>query len=254
MQQHRLSVVIVTHNEEAYIGECLRSVEWADEIIVVDGQSTDRTAEIAQGHADHVIVRPNAMNPEVNKNIGITQATGDWILLLDADECVEESLRGEIGAVLNHQSDFVAYWIPRKNYVFGQWMQHGGLYPDYQLRLVRSGYGSYPGLNVHEPLTVQDATGYLHGHIIHIGTVRSFAQWIDKANRFTTVEANRRRQAAASSTLRAVAQTLQRFVSVFILQQGFRDGWLGFCWAGLAAVYEFIVVLKSWEAHSAGER
>jgi len=254
MQRQQLSVIIVTFNEEAFIEECLRSVVWADEIIVVDGHSTDRTVEIARRYTDHVVIRPNEINPEINKNFGIAQATGDWILCLDADERVEGVLREEIQQVLSRAPAVAGYWIPRKNYVFNQWMRHSRLYPDFQLRLFRSGQGFYPSCTVHEPLTVTGPPAYLHGHIIHVGTLRSFSHWMEKANDYTTVEAIARiAHAPPPPSFHAVVRPLSRFITSYVVWRGFRDGWLGLWWSVLAAFYEFMVILKTWELRRSEE-
>ena len=255
MPRQRLTVVIVTHNEEAYIEECLGSVvAWADEIIVVDGQSTDRTVEIARRYTDRIVVKSNEINPEINKNLGIAQAAGDWVLCLDADERVEDALQEEIQQMLSNTPDVAGYWIPRKNYIFDQWMRHGRLYPDSQLRLFRHDHGSYPGRNVHEPLAVEGPTGYLRGHIIHVGTLRSFSHWLEKANHYTTVEAmGQLEHAPPLNNLHVTVQPLKRFITNFVLRQGFRDGWLGLWWAILAAFYEFMVLLKTWELRRSEE-
>lgn len=248
MSIQQVTVIIVTHNEEAHIEQCLTSVMWAHELIVVDGESTDRTVEIARCYTDHVITRQNEINPEINKNFGIAQATKDWILCLDADERVGETLRDEIREVLSTRSTVVGYWIPRKNFIFNQWMRYGQLYPDYQLRLFQRGHAAYPGRTVHESTSMEGSTGYLCGHIIHVGTLRSFAHWMEKANAYTTLEASARaNQMSAPYWRNAVFGPLRRFISHYVVSQGFRDGWLGFCWAGLAAAYEFLVVLKTWE-------
>ena len=144
----KLSVVISAYNEERMIEDCLKSARFADEIILVDNQSTDKTTEIAKRYTNKIFFRTN--NPlmlNLNKNFGFTKATGDWILSLDADERVSKELKEEINNII-HQSSAIShqqsgYLIPRKNIIFGKWIQHGLWYPDDQLRLLRKGKGKF---------------------------------------------------------------------------------------------------------------
>src|SRR3989344_3655909 len=151
----KISVVISAYNEEAMIEDCLKSVkDLADEIIFVDNTSTDKTVEITKKYTKKIFVREN--DPVMlnrNKNFGFTKATGDWILSLDADERLTPELSAEIrNSIRAHQ--FVAYEIPRKNIIFGKWIQHSIWWPDYNLRLFRRGKGKFPEKHVHEKLVV----------------------------------------------------------------------------------------------------
>ena len=140
----KLSVTIITRDEEAQIGDCLESVRWADEIIVVDTGSADRTLEICAKYTPHVYSRPwEGYAPA--KNAAIALATGDWILSLDADEQVSAGLRREIAALQQQPLDTRAngYAVPRRNYLWGHWLRYGGLYPDYQIRLFKRGKGAF---------------------------------------------------------------------------------------------------------------
>src|SRR3989344_6118283 len=129
---NKVSVVISAYNEEKLLENCLKSVTWADQVIVVDNNSTDDTAKIAKKYADEVYSCPNNLMLNVNKNYGFSKATGDWILSLDADERVTDELKKEITNVVKND-EIAGYWIPRKNIIFGKWIEHTGWYPDYQL-------------------------------------------------------------------------------------------------------------------------
>src|SRR2546422_2116013 len=160
------SALVITLNEERNIADCLASVAWTDEIVVVDACSTDRTVELGRRFTDRVFVRPwPGYGPQ--KNFAMAQATADWILIVDADERVSEELREEIQALLQKPGSAVAYRISRRNFYYGTWIRGAGQYPDPQLRLVRRGYGRYNDLPVHEHLEVNGPIGDLHGHLDH---------------------------------------------------------------------------------------
>ncbi|PYN16095.1 MAG: hypothetical protein DME05_09485 [Candidatus Rokuibacteriota bacterium] len=142
MTRPRLSVVVVTLNEEERLRACLESAAWADELIVVDALSPDKTAQIAREFTDRVIVRPWP-GFAAQKNFAIGEASGDWILSLDADEMVSPELRGEIARVLAEGGPHDGYRTPRRNIFWGKWVRHGGLWPDWQLRLFRRGRGRF---------------------------------------------------------------------------------------------------------------
>src|SRR5262249_49602197 len=145
----RLSVVVVTLNEGDRIRACLESVAWADELIVVDAESQDKTAAVARELTDQVFVRPWP-GFAAQQNFGLEQAGGDWILSLDADELVSPALREEITTILRDGGPHVGYSVPRRNVFWGRWIRHGGLYPDWQLRLFQRGRGRFVERSVHE--------------------------------------------------------------------------------------------------------
>ncbi|HXE91040.1 MAG TPA: glycosyltransferase family 2 protein [Terriglobales bacterium] len=167
----KLSVVLITFNEEANIGRTLESVrqlvaDGAGETIVVDSGSTDRTREIAESQGAKVFVEP-WKGYAAQKNSAIDKATGDWVLLLDADESVEPGLAEEIRATLSSGTEVQGFWIPRKNHFLGRWIRHGGFWPDPKLRLFRRGSGRVQDRLVHETVEVAGATGRLYHAIVH---------------------------------------------------------------------------------------
>src|SRR5438128_112968 len=145
----KISLAIATHNEEANIASCLNSVkDWVDEMILVDGASTDKTVEIAEKAGARVYNAPNETMFHINKQKAIDKCKSDWILQLDADEIITNELKIEILDAIN--SDSVnGYWIPRLNYFMGRYLKKGGQYPDYMLRLYRRGKGRLPCKSVH---------------------------------------------------------------------------------------------------------
>src|SRR3989344_3816517 len=139
----KLSVVISAFNEERKIADCLSSVKFADEIILIDNTSTDKTQEVSKKFTSKIFIRPNNPMLNVNKNFGFAKTTGDWILSLDADEEVSKELADEIKTLIKKNPKENGFWIPRKNFTFGKWTEHAGWYPDHQLRLFRKDKGEF---------------------------------------------------------------------------------------------------------------
>jgi glycosyltransferase involved in cell wall biosynthesis len=153
IKRKTLSVAIIAGNEEKKIGDCLESVKWADEIIVVDSGSTDRTVEIAKRYTDKVFIRKwEGYAPQ--KQFAIDQATCDWILSLDADERVSPELKDEILKILESETEFDGFYIPRRNFFLGKWIKSCGWYPNYQLRLFKKGKAKVTQRKVHENLSL----------------------------------------------------------------------------------------------------
>lgn len=246
MSRARLSVVVITSNEEDRLKRCLESVTWADEIIVVDSGSEDKTVEIARAFTDHVVIRPWAgFAPQ--KNFGLECATGDWVLSLDADEEVSPELHGEILSVLAADGAPDGFRIARRNIFWGRFIRHGRLYPDWQVRLFRRGRGRFVERDVHESVDVTGPMGELGGDLVH-RSYRDVADFLARTNRYTSLAADdwvRRRRPFSGSDL--VVRPLGRFVSMYVVHRGFLDGWRGFLLAALYAYYVFIRSVKVWE-------
>ncbi len=247
MSRARLSVVVVTHNEEERIRACLESAAWADELIVVDAESTDKTATIARELTDHVVVRPWP-GFAAQKNFGLEQAHGDWILSLDADELVSAELREEIVAVLAGGAGHVGYAIPRRNVFWGRWIRHGGLYPDWQLRLFERGRGRFVERSVHESVAVDGSVGRLAGHLEH-RSYRDVADFLERAERYATLAADEWLASGRRSRplVDLVGRPLGRFLGMFVARAGFLDGWRGFLLAVLYGYYVLMRSAKVWE-------
>ena len=247
MTRATLSVVVVTLNEEERIRECLDSVAWADEIIVVDAESQDKTAAIARELTDHVIVRPWPGFP-AQKNFGLAQATGDWVLSLDADETVSPELRTEITTILTTGGAADGYMVSRHNIFWGRWVRHGGLYPDWQVRLFRHGRGRFVDRAVHEAITVDGTVSRLRGHLEH-RSYRDVADFLARADRYTSLAAEEAIAAGRPSRplIDLVARPVGRFLSMYVARGGFLDGWRGFLLATLYAYYVLMRSAKIWE-------
>ncbi len=242
----RISVVVVTLNEEERLRACLESAAWADELVVVDAESADKTAQVAREFTERVFVRPWP-GFAAQKNFALEQATGDWILSVDADEEVSRELRDEILRVVASAEASAGYRIPRRNIMWGRWMRHGGLYPDWQLRLFRRGQGRFVDLAVHESVEVAGPLGRLGAPLVH-RSYRDLADFLARADRYSTLAAEewvRRGHRPRAGEL--VLRPAGRFLSMYIARAGFLDGWRGFLLAVLYAYYVFIRSAKVWE-------
>ena len=246
MKPPRLSVVIVTRNEEERIRACLESVGWADELIVVDAESEDKTTSIARELTDHVIVRPWP-GYAAQKNYGVELARGAWILSLDADELVSPALRAEIERVIELDGPGDGYSVPRRNIFWGRWVRHGGLYPDRQVRLFRRGRGRFTERRVHESVQVDGDVRALAGDLEH-RSYRDVSDFLARADHYATLAAED--IIARGRRVRAwdfVLRPLGRFLGMYVLERGFLDGARGFLLAALYAYYVLIRCAKVWE-------
>ena len=244
---NRLSVAIIAWNEEERLRPCLESVAWADEIIVIDAESTDKTVQVAREFTDKIWVRPWA-GFAAQKNFALEQATGEWVLSLDADERVTALLRDRIGRIVRANGPADGYSIPRKNVFWGAWVRHGGLYPDYQLRLFRRDAGHFADSAVHESLVVEGHVEALDEPLLH-HSYRGLEDFVTRSNRYSTLAAQEIVSRAGRAGLADLAlRPLGRFLSMYILKFGFLDGWRGFVLAVLYANYVFLRMAKAWEA------
>lgn len=244
-----ISVVVSAFNEENKLAECLKSVAWADEIIVIDNSSTDGTARIAKKFTKHVYSQPNNPMLNKNKNYGFSKASGAWILSLDADERVSEKLAKEIqNKIVNTEDAIDGYWIPRKNIIFGKWIKHGLWWPDRQLRLFRRGRGKFEQKHVHEYLQVTGATDDLHEPMKHLNyeTISQFIRKMDSLYSESEVE-NLIATNYTVSWYDAIRFPMSDFLKIYFAQRGYKDGLHGLVLAMLQAFYSFIVFAKLWE-------
>ena len=185
MKKQTLSVVLATYNEEKNLPDCLESVEeLADEIIVVDGYSSDKTASIANQFGAKVLFAPNTAMFHTNKQKAIDEASKNWVLQLDADERVTPELSDEISKTIENPDAKNGYWIPRKNWFLGRFLMKGGVYPDYTLRLYKKGKGHLPQKDVHEQAVVEGPVGYLQEPLIHIADP-TFGRYLKRYSRYT---------------------------------------------------------------------
>jgi len=246
----RLTVTVIAWNEEERLRACLESVGFADEIVVVDAESSDKTASLAREFTDKVWVRPWP-GFAAQKNFALDQATGQWVLSLDADERVTPELAARIRSIVTAQDVAAGYLIPRRNIFWGAWVRHGGLYPDYQLRLFRRGAGRFAENAVHESVRVDGPVQTLAEPLLH-QSYRDLEDFVRRSNRYSTLAAAdwlRRGRAVSVSGL--IMKPLGRFLSMYIMRRGFLDGWRGLVLAVLYAEYVFLRMAKAWEARRA---
>lgn len=223
----RLSVAIITLNEERNLAECLASVAFADEIVVVDGGSHDRSCEIARAAGARVIEAPDWQGFGVQKNRAIDACSGDWVLSIDADERVPPKLRDEIQTALSN-SAFDVYEIPRSSYYCGRFMRHSGWWPDHVRRLFRRGTARFSPVPVHESLETDRNVGRLH-HPIEHWSYRTMEQVLDKVNHYSSLSAPMVIQRGHRPTIMtAVLHGVSAFIRTYILRRGFLDGSHGF--------------------------
>jgi glycosyltransferase involved in cell wall biosynthesis len=245
---YKLSVTLIARNEEAQIGSCLESVRWADEVIVVDTGSADRTLEICHKYTPHIYSRPwEGYAPA--KNAALTLATGDWILSLDADERVSDALHAEIAMLLQRPMVLLAdgYAVPRRNYLWGRWLRYGGLYPDYQIRLFKHGKGSFKARRVHESVAINGRVERLQ-HPIEHHSYQGIGDVIQRLDRYTDLAALDLRDQGQLFRLPALLmRPAGRFLRNYVWKQGFRDGVPGLIMAVSYAYSVFAREAKLWE-------
>ena len=251
----KLSVAIASFNEESCIGDCLNSVKGlADEIVVVDGSSTDKTVEIAKSFNAKVIVTDNKPIFHINKQQAIGECGGEWILQLDADEIIPPELTEEIKSLItNYDLPIIynAYWIKRKKMFLGKWMKKGGQYPDPVIRLFKNGKAKLPCKSVHEQMVVEGSVGELVNPMIHLPTP-SFLVYLTKDNRYSTLSALKMKEEKMSlnifSSLKYFfCKPCSTFFSIYFRHLGFLDGFPGFVFAFYSGLHYFSAYVKYWE-------
>ncbi|HYK07965.1 MAG TPA: glycosyltransferase family 2 protein [Candidatus Eisenbacteria bacterium] len=244
-----LSVVVSVFNGERYLLDCLNSIKTiADEIIVVDHESSDASSAIAKKFTKKVYIQKNDTSKiDIQKNFGFEKATKDWILSLDADESVSPQLALEIKEKIEN-SDVVGYAIPRKNIIFGKWIEHTGWYPDFQVRLFVRGKGKFTKKHVHESIEISGTVEKLNNPFIH-EAYQSIYQFLHRG--FTLYAPNEaeslRDNGYVFSYEDAIRFPFQEFLGRFFAREGYRDGFHGLILSLLMAMYHFAVFLYLWE-------
>lgn len=235
----KLSVAIIALNEQDKIAECLRSVRFADDLVVVDSGSRDQTADISRKHGARVFDHPFT-NYSLQKNFAISQCEGDWVLSVDADERIPDALVAEINAVLQSNKNCNGYFIKRINKIFGRVIRFGdSLGGDYQLRLFKKDSGSFQG-RIHERVVVQSATDRLKHPMIHEST-STVADYFHKLEKYATLEAEQMADAQRKATLVDMfLRPLICFIHRYFLLLGFLDGWAGLKYQFLSSYYVFV--------------
>jgi len=247
-ERPRLCAIVITKNEEQNIQGCLESVRWADEIVVVDAESVDRTVQAARRYTDKVFVRSwPGFGPQ--KNFAMDQATSEWILVVDADERVTDTLQQEIRRVLQAgpASDVAGFEIPRRNFFYGRWIRGGGIYPDYQLRLFRRSAGRYDDVLLHENLRLSGRIERLVHPMDH-HSMPGVREHVRKMIGYSTLGAQEKLKARSRVTVMDLAANhLGTIFKTYVLRGGYRDGVHGIIVALFAGMHTFVKYAKAWE-------
>jgi glycosyltransferase involved in cell wall biosynthesis len=252
VNRERLSALVTTKNEARTIRACLESLRWADEVVVVDSGSTDETVSIARSIADRVLEHEYE-NPAAQKNWALHKLTHPWALILDADERVTPELRREIEAVLHDPARRDGYWIQRENSFYGRPIRSAGWQRDRVLRLFDRRKGAYRPTMVHEQLELQGREGSLRGLILH-EPYRDLDQYFEKWSRYSRWSAeDLKRRGVRASAVRLLLRPWLRFVRMYVLEGGFREGRRGIVLCWLAAFSVFTKYARRWEAEMKDE-
>lgn len=286
----QLSLCIATFNEEAFIHYPLDSVyDMVDEVIIVDGGSTDKTLDIVRAYGDKVKIFPYDNPPlfHINKQRALEHAQGDWILQLDADETLSPELKQEIIRIIGigfldpnestssmeggetgrdsrplQKGEYMAYWLPRKNFFLKRFLEKGGQYPDYTLRLYKRGYARLPCKSVHENAEVLKTPG---GEVVtaaeesqFVGRLKQpllhyadpdFSRYLNRWDRYTTLDANLilERKEQISFFNYFFVQPFMTFFLMYFRHKGLMDGFPGFIFALFSAMRFFVIYTKVWQ-------
>ena len=251
MDEIKLSVVIVAKNEEEQISDCIGSVlGWADEIIIVDDESTDKTSDIAKRLGAKVFIKKMDIEGK-HRNWAYAQAKNDWVFSVDADERPTEELKREIIKVIQN-TNHVHFTIPFKTYLGDYWIRWGGWYPAAKVKLFRKSKFKYEEVEVHPRIFVQGSCGHLKNDVIHY-SYRDWGDYLNKTNKQTSFEAmkwyklslvNPRKAGRKMNVVHALWRTLDRFIRTFITKKGYRDGFIGFIVAYFSSLYQIVSYAK----------
>lgn len=243
-----ITACIITLNEEHRLPACLDSLDFVDEIIVVDSGSVDRTRKIARQYGAHVYQRKFTGFVQ-QKNYAVSLASRDWILVVDADEVVTPGLREEILSVRN-QGTLRAFRLPRMSYYLGRWIRHSGWYPDYNVRFFRKNYAIFVGGTVHERAKAEGPVGTFKNHLEHF-SYRNISDHLIRIERYSTLIAqDKYRRGKSSSITWAIGKSISKFFLTYIYRFGFLDGQAGIVIAVLAGYYNFLKYAKLWELNT----
>jgi glycosyltransferase involved in cell wall biosynthesis len=242
----RLSVIVITRNEKANISDCLQTVDFADEVLVLDNASTDGTADIARNLGARVAVTEDWPGFGPQKNRALDLAGGEWVLSIDADERVTPELREEILSTISAAPLQDAFSFPRLSSYCGQYMMHSGWNPDWVIRLFRRGKARFSDDLVHERLTAHGPVARLNAPLLHL-SFPDFESVLDKVNRYSTAGAQGlARKEKSASLWSAIAHGAWAFLRTYIFRRGFLDGQLGLALAISNAEGTYYRYAKRW--------
>jgi glycosyltransferase involved in cell wall biosynthesis len=246
LDREKISVTVITFNEEKNIKDCLESVKWADEIVVVDSGSADKTVEICKDFTDRIFFHP-WIGMKEQKQYAVNKASNSWIFSIDADERLTDEIKVFIIHELKNPSHD-GYRFPRQNYFLGRWMKHGGWYPDMVLRFFNKEKGFFGGINPHDKVIVNSGSiKTVPFPIIH-KTYNSISQYLIKQNLYSSVSAMERVKAGKKvMPILIPVKTAWKFVETYFMKRGIMDGFHGFV-AAMGSTYStFLKYVKIWE-------
>lgn len=240
-----ISVIVITYNEEDNISDCLKSLKWTDEIIVVDSKSKDNTVQIAGEFTNNVLLADNISYGE-KRNLGIENSNGEWILWLDADERITDELKNEILQIINNPDNIIsAFYVKRKSFFINKFIKHSGWYPDYTLRLFKKSTGiRFDEAKVHEKAVYIGSTGRLKNDILHY-TDKDFEHYINKMNSYTTLSSeDMYKNSKKSSVFDIIFRPAFTFFKMYFLKLGILDGYMGLVLCTLSGIHVMVKYSK----------
>jgi len=244
MEKTGITTIILAKNEEKNLPQCLESVAWVEEIIVVDDESTDKTVALAE-KAGAKIYKRKLDDFATQRNFALSKVKTEWVLLVDPDETVPQELQKEIFQAMKLKG-FDGFYFPRKNIIFGQWIKHSGWSPDHQLHFFRTKKGQYIG-KVHEQVKVKGKVGYFKTPLIH-ENYQTITQYLEKLIHYTELEAEKQIKSGYKfSWPDLIQKPLDEFLRRFFAEEGYKDGIHGLALGLLQSFSELIVYLRIWE-------
>jgi len=244
MTKAKITAVVLTKNEEERLPKCLASLSWVDQILVIDDFSSDETIKVAKDFGAEVYQK-RLVDFQSQRNYALKKVKTPWGLFIDADEEVPDELRKEIALAIKKKG-LAGFYFPRRNIIFGKWIEHSGWYPDYQLHLFRTDKGKYVG-KVHETVEVKGKTGYLKSHLLH-QNYQTISQYLEKLGHYTTLSAKKVIESGHEFKPQdLIKKPAEEFFKRFFAEEGYEDGLHGLALALLQAFSELILYLKVWE-------
>lgn len=243
--KEKISAIIIAGNEEKNIRQCLESVKWCDEIILVDSESSDKTIEIAKEFTDKIFIK-KWEGFAVQKRFSLEKASYEWVLSIDADERVSKGLHKEIEDLLNGEPEADGYKIPRENYFLNKAIKSCGWYPDYQLRLFQKSKTKVTNRKVHEGFIVDGKVEKLSSPLIHL-THQSISETISKINHYSTLEAEEKVDRKKVKSHQIITHPIAAFLNHFISRKGYKDGVHGLMISLIHAITNMLTYMKLWE-------
>lgn len=251
--KHKLSVLIITRNEEDNIKELLGTIDFADEVVVLDSYSTDKTVAIAEELGARILYREFDYHA-AQKNWGLTQLEHDWVLIIDADERIPNELKDEISTILNKiDIEEQAFWIKRINFLMGQKVKYSGWQNDKVIRLFNKQFCKYNDKLVHEEVETSEKVGVLKNRLEHY-TYKNFTSYFIKFQKYSTQKALiKSKKYSKITAFHLLCKPGFKFFQRYILKKGFLDGKIGVVISSMAAFHDFLVYLKIWRIKNGEE-